>query len=118
MQSGQLDPALKRLTGVIRRHTCDCVHWAVYAGSGANQLRVRAERIGAVFEFETSPLFGAEERAVLVGSHGALPASAVTEDDISDLNPHLTRQEAVEMSRHYRWRYEFLSLWDSSFNRG
>jgi hypothetical protein len=94
------------------------MHCAVYAGYGANQLRVRAERIGAVFEFETSPLFGAEERAVLVGSHGALPASAVTEDDISDLNPHLTRQEAVEMSRHYRWRYEFLSLWDSSFNRG
>ena len=83
------------------------MHCAVYAGYGANQLRVRAERIGAVFEFETSPLFGAEERAVLVGSHGALPASAVTEDDISALNPHLTRQEAVEMSRHYRWRYGF-----------
>lgn len=97
MQSGQLDPALKRLTGVIRRHTCDCVHCAVYAGYGANQVRVRAERIGAVFELETSPLFGAEERAVLVGSHGALPASAVTDDDISALSPHFTRQEVVKI---------------------
>ena len=65
LQSGQVDPTLKRLIGVISSHTQGCTYCTANAGYGANQLGVDAEKIAAVFEFETSPLFSAAERAAL-----------------------------------------------------
>lgn len=88
LQSGQVDPMLKRLIGVISSHTQGCTYCTAHAGYGANQLGVEAEKIAAVFEFETSPLFSAPERAALrVAWHGALQPSAVTDDDIAALTP-------------------------------
>ena len=53
LQSGQVDPALKRLIGIISSHTQGCTYCTAHAGYGANQLGVDAEKIAAVLEFET-----------------------------------------------------------------
>ena len=66
LQSGQLDPTLKHLVGVTRRHTQSRTDCTAHAGYNANRLGVEAEKIAAVFTFETSTLSGAEERAVRV----------------------------------------------------
>ena len=116
LQSGQVDPTLKRLIGVISSHTQGCTYCTAHAGYGANQLGVEAEKIAAVFEFETSPLFSAAERAALrVAWHGALQPSAVTDDDITALTPHFSQQEIVEIIAVLSL-YGFLNRWNSTLN--
>ena len=116
LQSGQVDPTLKRLIGVISSHTQGCTYCTAHAGYGANQLGVEAEKIAAVFEFETSPLFSAAERAALrVAWHGALQPSAVTDDDIAALTPHFSQQEIVEIVAVLSL-YGFLNRWNSTLN--
>jgi uncharacterized peroxidase-related enzyme len=116
LQSGQVDPTLKRLIGVISSHTQGCTYCTAHAGYGANQLGVEAEKIAAVFEFETSPLFSAAERAALrVAWHGALQPSAVTDDDIAALTSHFSPQEIVEIVAVLSL-YGFLNRWNSTLN--
>ena len=116
LQSGQVDPTLKRLIGVISSHTQGCTYCTAHAGYGANQLGVEAEKIAAVFEFETSPLFSAAERAALrVAWHGALQPSAVTDDDIAALTSHFAPQEIVEIVAVLSL-YGFLNRWNSTLN--
>ena len=116
LQSGQVDPTLKRLIGVISSHTQGCTYCTAHAGYGANQLGVEAEKIAAVFEFETSPLFSAAERAALrVAWHGALQPSAVTDDDIAALTPHFSQREIVEIVAVLSL-YGFLNRWNSTLN--
>ena len=116
LQSGQVDPTLKRLIGVISSHTQGCTYCTAHAGYGANQLGVEAEKIAAVFEFETSPLFSAAERAALrVAWHGALQPSAVTDDDIAALTPHFSQPEIVEIVAVLSL-YGFLNRWNSTLD--
>ena len=116
LQSGQVDPALKRLIGIISSHTQGCTYCAAHAGYGANQLGVDAEKIAAVFEFETSPLFSAAERAALrVAWHGALQPSAVTDDDIAALTQHFSQPEIVEIVAVLSL-YGFLNRWNSTLD--
>ena len=116
LQSGQVDPTLKRLIGVISSHTQGCTYCTAHAGYGANQLGVEAEKIAAVFEFETSPLFSAAERAALrVAWHGALQPSAVTDNDIAALTSHFTPQEIVEIVAVLSL-YGFLNRWNSTLD--
>ena len=116
LQSGQVDPALKRLIGIISSHTQGCTYCTAHAGYGANQLGVEAEKIVAVFEFETSPLFSAAERAALrVAWHGALQPSAVTDDDIAALTQHFSQPEIVEIVAVLSL-YGFLNRWNSTLD--
>ena len=116
LQSGQVDPALKRLIGIISSHTQGCTYCTAHAGYGANQLGVDAEKIAAVFEFETSPLFSAAERAALrVAWHGALQPSAVTDDDIAALTQHFSQPEIVEIVAVLSL-YGFLNRWNSTLD--
>ena len=116
LQSGQVDPALKRLIGIISSHTQGCTYCTAHAGYGANQLGVEAEKIAAVFEFETSPLFNAAERAALrVAWHGALQPSAVTDDDIAALTQHFSQPEIVEIVAVLSL-YGFLNRWNSTLD--
>jgi len=116
LQSGQVDPTLKRLIGVISSHTQGCTYCTAHAGYGANQLGVEAEKIAAVFEFDTSPLFTAAERAALrVAWHGALQPSAVTDADIAALTPHFSQREIVEIVAVLSL-YGFLNRWNGTLN--
>ena len=116
LQSGQVDPALKRLICIISSHTQGCTYCTSHAGYGANQLGVDAEKIAAVFEFETSPLFSAAERAALrVAWHGALQPSAVTDDDIAALTQHFSQPEIVEIVAVLSL-YGFINRWNSTLD--
>ena len=83
LQAGEVDPTLKRLIGIISSRSQGCTYCTAHSSYGANQLSVEAEKIAAVFEFETSLLFTHAERAVLrVAWHGALLPNAVTDEDM------------------------------------
>jgi len=112
LQTGDVDPSLKRLIGIISSRTQGCTYCTAHSSYGASQLGVDAEKINAVFEFETSPLFTEAERAVLrVAWHGALQPSAVTDDDFEALKAHFSEREIVEIVAVLSL-YGFLNRWN------
>ena len=114
LQTGDVDPSLKRLIGIISSRTQGCTYCTAHSSYGASQLGVDAEKINAVFEFETSPLFTDAERAVLrVAWHGALQPSAVTDDDFQALKAHFSEREIVEIVAVLSL-YGFLNRWNGT----
>ena len=114
LQTGDVDPSLKRLIGIISSRTQGCTYCTAHSSYGASQLGVDAEKINAVFEFETSLLFTEAERAVLrVAWHGALQPSAVTDDDFEALKAHFSEHEIVELVAVLSL-YGFLNRWNGT----
>jgi len=114
LQTGDVDPSLKRLIGIISSRTQGCTYCTAHSSYGASQLGVDAEKINAVFEFETSPLFTDAERAALrVAWHGALQPSAVTDDDFAALKAHFSEREIVEIVAVLSL-YGFLNRWNGT----
>ena len=98
LQTGDVDPSLKRLIGIISSRTQGCTYCTAHSSYGASQLGVDAENINAVFEFETSPLFTDAERAVLRAAlHGAPQPTAVMDDDFEALKAQFSEREIVEI---------------------
>ncbi|MDA0651293.1 MAG: carboxymuconolactone decarboxylase family protein [Proteobacteria bacterium] len=115
LQTGEVDP-LKRLIGIISSRTQGCTYCTAHSSYGASQLGVDAEKIAAVFEFETSPLFTDAERAVLrVAWHGALQPNAVTDEEIEALKAHFSDREIVEIVAVLSL-YGFLNRWNGTLN--
>ena len=116
LQTGEVDPTLKRLIGIISSRTQGCTYCTAHSSYGANQLGVEAEKIAAVFEFETSPLFTDAEQAVLrVAWHGALQPNAVTDEDMEALKAHFSDREIVEIVAVLSL-YGFLNRWNGTLN--
>ena len=116
LQTGEVHPTLKRLIGIISSRTQGCTYCTAHSSYGANQLGVDAEKIAAVFEFETSPLFTDAERAVLrVAWHGALQPNAVTDEDFAALKAHFSDREIVEIVAVLSL-YGFLNRWNGTLN--
>ena len=116
LQTGEVDPTLKRLIGIISSRTQGCAYCTAHSSYGASQLGVEAEKIAAVFEFETSPLFTNAERAVLrVAWHGALQPNAVTDGDMAALKMHFSDREIVEIVAVLSL-YGFLNRWNGTLN--
>ena len=91
LQTEEVHPTLKRLIGIISSRAQGCTYCAAHSSYGASQLGVDAEKIAAVFEFETSPLFTNAERVALrVAWHGALKPNAVTDEDFEALKAHFS----------------------------
>ena len=94
LQTGEVHPTFERLIGVISSRTQGCTYCTAHSSYGANQLGVDAEKIAAVFEFETSPLFTDAERAVFrVAWHGALQLNPITDKDFEALKAHFSDRE-------------------------
>ena len=116
LQTGEVAPTLKRLIGIISSRTQGCTYCTAHSSYGASQLGVDAEKIAAVFEFETSPLFTDAERAVLrVAWHGALQPNAVTDEEIEALKAHFSDREIVEIVAVLSL-YGFLNRWNGTLN--
>ncbi|MGB0157217.1 MAG: carboxymuconolactone decarboxylase family protein, partial [Luminiphilus sp.] len=48
LQTGEVDPTLKRLIGIISSRTQGCAYCTAHSSYGASQLGVEAEKIAAV----------------------------------------------------------------------
>ena len=114
LESGEVDPDLKRLIGIISSRTQGCTYCSAHSSYAANKLGISAEKIASVFEFETSPLFSDAERAALrVAWHGALQPNAVTDEDFAALKLHFPEREIVEIVAVLSL-YGFLNRWNGT----
>jgi uncharacterized peroxidase-related enzyme len=115
-QRGSVDPALKQLVGLVASKAAGCMYCQAHLTTTSKRLDVPPEKIAAVWEYETSPLFDEAERAALrFANHAALVPNAATRSDFDALGRHFSEAEIVEILATvclFRW----LNCWNDTMS--
>jgi uncharacterized peroxidase-related enzyme len=115
-QRGTVDPALKQLVGLVASTAAGCMYCQAHLTTTSKRLDVQPEKIAAVWEYETSPLFDDAERAALrFANHAALVPNAATRGDFIELGRHFSESEIVEILATvclFRW----LNCWNDTMS--
>ncbi len=111
---GQLDDGLKRLIGLVVSTAAGCRYCQAHTAHGAHALSVDQSKITAVWEFETSDLFGDAERAALrvARDSGASP-NGVSDADFTALKEHFDERQILEIVAVISL-FGFLNRWNST----
>ena len=96
---GKAPLGLKRMLAYMASRSAGCQYCSAHTASAAVEVDgVPAEKIEAIFEYESSPLFSDAERAALRMAQcaGAVP-NAVTDADMDALKRHFDEDQIVEL---------------------
>ena len=96
---GKAPLGLKRMLAYMASRSAGCQYCSAHTASAAVEVDgVPAEKIEAIFEYETDPLFSEAERAALRMAQcaGAVP-NAVTDADMDALKRHFDEDQIVEL---------------------
>ena len=89
------------------------IDW-VGSAQAAQQHHVSAEKIQAIFEFESSDLFSAQEKAALrVAVHAGMVPNAVETEHMSELSKHFNDLQAIEVVAVISL-FGFLNRWNDT----
>jgi len=113
-RTGTVPVYLKPLVAMVSSAAAGCRYCQAHEAVDAQMRGVAEEKIAAVFDFETSPLFDAAERAAL---RFALAASAqpnaVTAEDFARLHSHWDDGQIVEILAVVAL-FGFLNRWNDT----
>jgi uncharacterized peroxidase-related enzyme len=112
---GAVDLKLKRLISHVASRSAGCRYCMAHTAEGAARLGVEQQKIDAVWEYRTSPLFSAAERAALdvAVAAGCVP-NAVTDEMFAELRAHWSDGEVVEIIAVIAM-FGFLNRWNDTF---
>jgi hypothetical protein len=89
--SSTIDPQLRNMVSQMTSRAAGCGYCMAHTAHTAERVGIAAEKENALWEFETSPLFSAAERAALRVAQGAAQVpNAVTDEDFAELKKHYT----------------------------
>ena len=96
---GKVPLPLKRLVSYMASRTAGCQYCSAHTAENAAAIDgVPAEKIEAIFDYETSPLFTEAERAALrMAQLAAAVPSAVADEDMDALKEHFDEDQIVEL---------------------
>jgi len=96
---GEVEDELKRLVALVVSTAAGCRYCQAHNAHGSSILPgVTDEKIAAVWEFDTSELYTAPERAALRVARGAgQNPNAVTDDEFAALRRHFSEQQVMEI---------------------
>ncbi len=98
LYEGTVSEELKMLVSLVTSQATGCRYCQAHMANLASLYRASDEKIRAVWEFETSPLFSAAERAALrLGYHAALVPNEASVEDFTDLKTHFDEGQIVEI---------------------
>ncbi|MEM7219511.1 MAG: carboxymuconolactone decarboxylase family protein [Pseudomonadota bacterium] len=98
LNSGEVDASLKQLIAFVVSNAAGCRYCQAHTSHSAERRGVDADKLAAVFEFESSPLFDPAERAALrVAAHAGMVPNAVEPDHMAQLRAHYSDRQAVEI---------------------
>jgi len=93
-----IERELIQLVAFVSSNASGCRYCQAHTSHGAEKAGVALEKIDAAFEFETSDLFSAAERAALrLARDSSLVPSAVEDAHFEDLRAHYTEREIIEL---------------------
>lgn len=115
MQSGELNQGLKPLIALISSVAAGCNYCQAHTSSTAVKMGIDAEKVKAVYEFQTSALFTEAERAALtLAWHASLQPNAIKPEDFETAKNHFSDREIVEIIA-VASLFGFLNRWNDSF---
>lgn len=95
---GEVDPGLKQLVAFVISNAAGCRYCQAHTSHTAERRGVSQEKVDAAFQFETSELFTASERAALrVAAHAGMVPNAVTPAHMAELGEHFNARQVVEI---------------------
>lgn len=114
MGPGCVDAGLKQLVVMMASSAAGCAYCQAHTSHVAADRGVAIDKIEAVFDFETSPLFGDAERAALRVARGAgrVP-NEVTDGQMEDLQRHFDDEQVVEIVAAIAV-FGFLNRWNET----
>lgn len=113
-RTGTLPIELKPLIAVISSQAAGCRYCQAHEAVDARERGVDDEKIAAVWEFETSPLFSEAERSALrLARDASLQPNLATRKHFDDLREHYTEGEIVEIMAVISL-FGFLNRWNDT----
>jgi uncharacterized peroxidase-related enzyme len=98
LYEGTVPEELKMLVSLVTSQASGCRYCQAHMTNLASIYKASDEKIQAVWEFETSPLFSNAERAALrLGYHAALVPNEATAEDFAELKRHFDEGQIVEI---------------------
>jgi uncharacterized peroxidase-related enzyme len=112
---GEVDPVLKRLVATLVSGVAGCRYCQAHTAHGAVHMAGGdAAKIAAVWEFESSPLFSAAERAALdFAFHAAQQPGAATDAHFATLRGHYSERGIMELVAMISL-FGFLNRWNDT----
>jgi uncharacterized peroxidase-related enzyme len=109
-----VDRGFKRLLAHVASRAAGCQYCMAHTAGGALRLGVEEERLRAIWEYETSPLFSTAERAALdVAVCAAQVPNAVTDEMFARLREHWSEDEIIEIVAVIAL-FGFLNRWNDT----
>lgn len=113
-RTGTLPIELKPLIAVISSQAAGCRYCQAHEAVDARERGVDADKIAAVWEFETSPLFSEAERSALrLAWDASLQPNLATREHFDALRQHYTEGEIVEIMAVISL-FGFLNRWNDT----
>ena len=114
LNSGELDAGLKQMIAFAVSNAAGCRYCQAHTANSAQKNNVSAEKIKAVFEFETNDLFSEQEKAALrVAVHAGIVPNAVETEHMNELSRHFSEKQAVEVVAVISL-FGFLNRWNDT----
>jgi len=111
---GAVDMELKRLVAMVCSASAGCDYCVAHNALGISDEGVGADKLDAVWDFETSDLFTAAERAALrVGRGGGMSPNGVTDEEFDDLKAHFDDRQILEIVAVIGL-FGFLNRWNAT----
>lgn len=96
--NGRIDVGFKRLVAHMASFAAGCMYCRAHTAVSATRLGISDEKMEALYQHETSPLFTERERVALSFALDAASfPNAVTDDSYAELTKHWSDEEIVEL---------------------
>jgi uncharacterized peroxidase-related enzyme len=111
---GKVDRGLKRLIAHVASRTAGCQYCMAHTAEGALHFGVEEKKLAAVWDYQTSPLFSAAERAALdLAVAGAAVPNAATDEMFATMREHWSEEQIVEVVGVIAM-FGFLNRWNDT----
>lgn len=112
--SGEVDLGFRRLVGHVASKAAGCLYCQAHTLLGAHNFGVSDEKLAAVWNYETSPLYDERERSALAFALAAASQpNAVTNDVFERVRAHWSEGQIVEILGVVAM-FGFLNRWNDS----
>jgi uncharacterized peroxidase-related enzyme len=95
---GKVDRGFKRLIAHVASRAAGCQYCMAHTAGGALHFGVEDQKVAAVWDYQTSPLYSAAERAALdLAVAGSGVPNTATDAMFMELRKHWTEEQIVEI---------------------
>src|SRR5712692_3443474 len=93
-----IDPQLRNLVSQTASRAAGCGYCMAHTAHTAERVGLAADKENALWQYDTSPLFSAAERAALRVAQGAAQVpNAVSDEDFDELKRHYSEAQIVDI---------------------